>query len=341
LVFYINWGTKLKFDGITLVTGAAGFMGSHVVEHLAKSGVKVRATARPRNDLSFFEKLGVEYVAADLTKPETLSPLFEGNVDRVMHLGAICNFSTPYNKLQPTNVKGVDLITDLAIKNGVKRFVHVTSTSVYGLYRGTPFVEDDPREPNTDYGRSKRDGEDVLFKKIDDGLNAVLVRPCTVYGPRCTDGAGKAFSRPTDIAAIPGKGDVLLSNVRAEDVAAAIDHASLLNVKPGESFNIADGSYPSLEDALTEAALAFGKKPPKLHLPIGVVKVAAKVDGFISGLKGKIPDIEYDATKFLSDDYIVDNSKLVKTGFKYEYPDFKKSMVEIAKLFADGKLEIR
>jgi len=331
----------LKFSGITLVTGAAGFMGSHLVEHLAKAGVKVRATARPRKDLSFFEKLGVEYVAADLTKPETLPPLFTGNVDRVMHLGAICNFSTPYKKLYPTNVVGVDLITDLAMKKGVKRFVHVTSTSVYGLYKGTPFVEDGPREPNTDYGRSKRDGEDVLLKKIEKGLNAVLLRPCTVYGPRCTDGAGKAFSRPTDIAAIPGKGKVLLSNVRAEDVATAVDHASKLDVKPGEAYNIGDGSYPSLTDALVQAAVAFGKKPPKLHLSLGVVKVAAKVDGFISGMKGKVPDLEYDATKFLYDDYIVDNTKLIKTGFKYRYPDFKKSMDEIAKLFADGKLEIR
>ena len=94
----------MQFDGITLVTGAAGFMGSHLVEYLAKKGVRVRATARPRKDTSFFDRLGVEYVPADLTKPETLPPLFRGGVDRIFHLGAICNFSTPYEKLYPTNV---------------------------------------------------------------------------------------------------------------------------------------------------------------------------------------------------------------------------------------------
>ncbi len=154
----------MKFTGITLVTGAAGFMGSHLVEHLAKSGVKVRATARPRKDTSFFDRLGVQYVAADLTKPETVPPLFEGDVDRVIHMGAICNFCTPYEQLYPTNVAGVALITEAAIKAGVKRFVHVTSTSVYGPYTGTPFREDSPRNPQDDYGRSKRDGENMLFQ---------------------------------------------------------------------------------------------------------------------------------------------------------------------------------
>src|SRR5512136_1490767 len=134
----------MEFTGITLVTGAAGFMGSHLVELLAEKGVRVRATARPRKDTSFFDRLGVEYIGADLTKPETLPPLFAGNVDRIFHLGAICNFSTPYDKLFPTNVIGVEHITGLALEAGVKRYVHVGSTSVYGYYKGVPFREDSP-----------------------------------------------------------------------------------------------------------------------------------------------------------------------------------------------------
>ncbi|MBN1882841.1 MAG: NAD-dependent epimerase/dehydratase family protein [Deltaproteobacteria bacterium] len=331
----------MKFDGITLVTGAAGFMGSHVVEYLAKKGVTVRATARPRKDISFFENLGVEYVAADLTKPETLPPLFEGKVDRIMHLGAICNFSTPYERLHPTNVLGVERITELAMKHGVKRFVHVTSTSVYGLYTGTPFTEDSPRNPNTDYGKSKRDGENVVRERIKEGLDAILVRPCTVYGPRCTDGAGKAFSRPTDISAIPGNGAQILANVRAEDVAAAVYHLSSLDGVAGEAYNVVDDSRPTLEHALTRAALAFGKKTPKLHLPLWLVKIAARVDGAAAARKGKVPDLEFDAVKFLYDDYIVDNTKLLSTGFSYLYPDFDASMDEIARMYREGTLEMR
>jgi nucleoside-diphosphate-sugar epimerase len=322
----------MEFNGTTLVTGAAGFMGSHLVEYLVSKGVRVRATARPRKDTSFFDKLGVEYVAADLTKPETVPALFEGNVDRVFHLGAICNFSTPYKKLYPTNVAGVECITGLALTAKVKRFVHVASTSAYGPYRGTPFTEDGPREPQDNYGRSKRDGEDKVLQRIKEGLPAVMTRPCTVYGPRCTDGAGKAFSRPTSITAIPGSGTQLLSNVRAEDVAGAVEYLSHLDEAVGQVYNIADDSHPSVEGALTMAALAFGTKPPSMHLPLWLVGIVARLNGMTAG--GKVPDLEFDAVRYLYDDYVVDNSKLKKTGYKFLYPDFTKSMDQMKEWYA-------
>lgn len=316
----------MDFDGITLVTGAAGFMGSHLVEYLAAKGVRVRATARPRKDTSFFDRLGVEYIGADLTKPETLPPLFAGNVDRIFHLGAICNFSTPYDRLFPTNVLGVEHITGLALEAGVKRYVHVGSTSVYGYYKGTPFREDSLRDPQDAYGRSKKNGEDVIWRRIGEGLPAIVTRPCTVYGPRCNDGAGKAFSRPTAITAIPGSGKQLLSNIRAEDVAAAVDYLSRLENATGQAYNLAEDTCPSIEEALSLAAFAFGTKPAKIHLPLWLVKVAARIDGIISAGKGKIPDLEYDAVNYLYQDYVVDNTKLKKTGYKLMYPDFRQSM---------------
>ncbi len=323
---------KPQYNGITLVTGAAGFMGSHLVEYLVRQGVKVRATSRPRKDLSFFNKLGVEYVPSDLTKPETLPALFRGHVDRVFHLGAICNFSTPYEVLYKTNVQGVDYITTLCLQHGVKRYIHVGSTSVYGYYTGTPFTETSPRNPEDSYGKSKRDGEDIVWKKIDMGLPGIITRPCTVYGPRCNDGAGKVFSRPAKISAIPGSGRQLLSNVRAEDVAKAVYHLSHIDAAIGQAYNIADDSHPTLQEALVLAAEAFGTKAPSKHVPLFLMKLLAKVDGFISARKGKIPDIEYDAVKYLYDDYVVDNSKLKATGFTFDYPDFAQSIMQIAKL---------
>ncbi|MBA3013303.1 MAG: NAD-dependent epimerase/dehydratase family protein [Proteobacteria bacterium] len=328
----------MTYSGISLVTGAAGFLGSHVVECLTKKGVKVRATARPRQDTSFFERLGVAYVGADLSNPSTLLPLFEGNVDRVFHLGAICNFSTPYEKLYPVNVKGVEAITRLALENKVKKFIHVTSTSVYGYYNGTPYTEKDIRHPENDYGRSKRDGEDVLFKRMEQGLAAIIVRPCTVYGPRCTDGAGKVFSRPSSIAAIPGNGRQLLSNIRAEDVAAALYYLSEKEDLTGEVFNISEDTYPTLGDALKLAAETFGSRPPKIRLPLSLVKLMARIDGMVSGVKGTIPELEYEAVRYLYQDYVVDNSKLKQTGFKLTYPDFYESMKQLGEIYRSARV---
>jgi nucleoside-diphosphate-sugar epimerase len=318
----------MDFEGITLVTGAAGFIGRHLVEQLAARQVRVRATDLPREDRSFLDDLGVEFVAANLTKPETLPALFDG-VDRVFHLGAICNFSTPYKTLYPVNVLGVERVTMLALEAGVKRHVHVSSTSVYGPYLGTPFAEDAPRNPQDDYGRSKRNGEDIVWQRMKQGLAAVIARPCTVYGPGCNEGAGKVFSRPTSITAVPGNGRQLLSNIRAEDVAAAVVHLSHLDEAVGNAFNVADDSHPTVEEALAIAARAFGTAPPRRHLPIQVVKAVARVQGIISRLRGRIPDLEYDAVRYLDRDYVVDNTRLKRTGYKFIYPDFEESMKQI------------
>lgn len=314
---------------ITLVTGASGFVGRHLVRHLAANGVRVRASDRGAGDTSFFDDLGVEYVPADLGRPDSLAPLFDGDVERVFHLGAICNFSTSYAALYPINVVGVRRIADLALSRGVRRFVHVSSTSVYGRYRGSPFTEESPREPQDDYGRSKKAGEDEIFRAMDRGLPAVVCRPCTVYGPGCTDGAGKAFSRRTSIPAIPGSGRQRLANVRVEDVARALVHVSVTGAAIAQVYNVADRSQPTVEEALTLAAMTFGSRPPRVHLPLRLLAAFARIDGAVARRRGRVPDLEADAVRYLHDDYVVDASKLAATGFELHYPDFARSLAQM------------
>ncbi len=329
---------NVTYTGTSLVTGATGFVGRHLVAHLARCGVKVRAAALPSEDTQALAALGVEVLRADLTAPDTLRPLFAGDVDCVFHLGAICNFSTPYAVLRRVNVEGVEGITALARTAGVRAFVHMSSTSVYGPYRGAPFVESAPHAAQDDYGRSKRDGEAVVWQRVGEGLPAVVLRPCTVYGPGCTDGAGKVFSRPTTIGAIPGSGRQRLANVRVEDVAAAAYHLSLRADAVGQAFNVADDSHPSVAEALTLAAGAFGVRAPRRHLPLAVVAVAARVQGLVARLARRIPDLETDAVRYLRADYAVDNSRLKATGYRFLYPDFAASMRELGQRFRNGGL---
>lgn len=323
-------------QGISLVTGASGFVGRHLVAALRAGGDDVRAAVLPGKHTDFLEGLGAVVVRADLTRPETLPALFEGEVERVFHVGAICNLSTPYAVLRRVNVEGVERITALALTRGVRRFVHLSSTSVYGRSRGVLFQEDSPRRPADDYGRSKRDGEDMVWKRVGEGLAAVVLRPCTVYGPGCTDGAGKVFSRPTSIAAIPGRGRARLSNVRVEDVAAAAIFLSEREDLLGQAFNVADDSHPSIEEALLLAAETFGTKKPRIHVPLFLLRAAARAQGALAAREGRIPDLESDALPYLRDDYLVDNTKLLATGFRLLHPDFRTSMREMGRRAAAG-----
>jgi UDP-glucose 4-epimerase len=208
----------------------------------------------------------------------------------------------------------------------------MSSTSVYGPHRGGPFQEDSERAPRDAYGRSKSEGEEIVWRRIAEGLPATVARPCTVYGPGCTDGAGKVFSRPTSIMAIPGSGRQRLSNVRVEDVAAAVVHLSERDDAVGQAFNIADDSHPELGEALVLAAEVFGCRAPTLHLPLGLVAWVARLQAPLARLRGRIPDIELDALRLLRDDYIVDNSKLKATGYELIHPDFRASMRELGRL---------
>jgi UDP-glucose 4-epimerase len=84
----------------------------------------------------------------------------------------------------------------------------------------------------------------------------------------------------------------------------------------------------------------FGAKPPKMHMPLGIVKATAKVRGYLAARKGKIPDLEYDAVRYLYDDYVVDNSRLKETGYRLMYPDFRESMLQIKELYESGQCAI-
>ena len=331
----VRAGRRVEYTETSLVTGASGFLGRHLVAHLLRCGVRVRACALPWENADALARLGAEVVRADLAVPETLPPLFAGEVDRVFHLGAICNLSTRYARLRPVNVDGVERISALALAAGVRSFVHMSSTSVYGASRGLPFTEESPREPQDDYGRSKRDGEDIVWRRLDDGLRAVVLRPCAVYGPGCTDGAGKVFSRPTSLMAVPGEGRARISNVRVEDVSAAAHFLSLRDDAIGRAFNLADDSHPSVEEALRLAAEAFGVPAPRLHLPLPDVRAAAVVQGLAARVRGRIPDLESDAVRYLGADYVVDNARVKSAGYRFLYPDFADSMREIGRRSRD------
>ncbi len=178
-----------------LVTGAGGFIASHLVEALAARHAKVRAFVRynSRGDpgllrlLDARDRSRIEIIPGDLRDLPAVQQAMQG-ASHVFHLGAL--ISIPYSYLHPmevveTNVIGTLNVLLAARQTGIQRLVHTSSSEVYGSALHTPIGEDHPLQGQSPYSASKI-GADKLVESfhLSYGLPAVTLRPFNTYGPR-------------------------------------------------------------------------------------------------------------------------------------------------------------
>ena len=180
---------------MALVTGAGGFIGSHLVEALVREGRRVRAFVRynGRGDAGNLRHLGadvrecVELVFGDLRDANAVLDAARG-VDIVYHLGALIGI--PYSYVHPretvdSNVTGTLNVLDAARERGVSRVVHTSTSEVYGTARSVPISEEHPLQGQSPYSASKI-GADLLADSYHRafGVPVVTIRPFNTYGPR-------------------------------------------------------------------------------------------------------------------------------------------------------------
>ena len=182
-------------DSRVLVTGAGGFIGSHVVERLVREGATVRALVRynSRNDWGALDWLGpellneVEVVLGDLRDAEIVAQAVRGS-RYVFHLAA--QIAIPYSYLNPrdffeTNVLGSLNVAQASLDHEVHHLVHTSTSEVYGTAQTVPITEKHPLNPQSPYAASKV-GADALMDSFHRayGLPATVLRPFNTYGPR-------------------------------------------------------------------------------------------------------------------------------------------------------------
>lgn len=176
-----------------LVTGADGFIGSHLVETLLNRGVRVRALAlyNSFNYWGWLEGLAsrenLEVVCGDVRDPHFCRTITK-DVEVVFHLAAL--IAIPYSYVAPasyvdTNVTGTLNICQAAMENGCRRVLHTSTSEVYGTARYVPIDEAHPLQPQSPYSASKI-GADALAMSFFNtfGLPLTIVRPFNTYGPR-------------------------------------------------------------------------------------------------------------------------------------------------------------
>lgn len=176
-----------------LVTGADGFIGSHLLEMLAEQGYRVRALAQYNsfNDWGWLETIAcrddIEVVTGDVRDPNCCRQLCQG-VDFVFHLAAL--IAIPYSYVAPdsyvdTNVRGTLNICQASRDAGVQRLIHTSTSEVYGTAQYVPIDEKHPLQAQSPYSASKI-GADAIAASFFSafGLPVTIARPFNTYGPR-------------------------------------------------------------------------------------------------------------------------------------------------------------
>ena len=246
-----------------LVTGATGFIGSHLVPELVGQGWDVRTCGR-RPRPSWLPE-AVDYRVADLASGEGMEEVLDG-ITHVFHLAGASSSASDEEEMHRTNVVGTEQLLTAALESGVERVLHMSSTSVYGeeVQLPLPIREDVEPQPSRGYGKAKWLGEQVAWRLADKGLPLVMVRPVTVYGP----GNVKLLASAILDAAIERHAGLSKLAVHREpveqrvlhidDLVAACLHLAGNDAAVGRAFNVCSPHYPSSHELAAVLADELG-----------------------------------------------------------------------------------
>lgn len=259
-----------------LVTGAGGFVGSHLVRHLVARGVPVRAMVRRREQAATLP--AVDVVEGDLRDPASLRRAVRG-VAGIHHIASIFRQAgLPAAEFEAANVEGVRNLLEAAIGAGVRRVVHCSTVGVLGDVSRPPADESTPCNPGDVYQESKMRGEQLALEYFRSGrIPGVVIRPAMVYGPGDTRtlklfkmiAAGRFF--------YVGSGETLMHFVDVRDLARSFDLAMNRADRVGEVYIAAGREAVALRELVDFSADYLGVRRPRLHLPVRPMQVLGSV----------------------------------------------------------------
>ncbi len=265
-----------------LVTGATGFVGSHIVRKLLSEGHTVRALVRPSSKLGPLEAAGVELHVGDLTDPTSLKGCCKG-VNAVLHVA--CAVATTFatdeeakKRFLEVNRNGTVNLAREVLKRKKLRFVHISSTAAMGTPRTEVVNEESPCYPTAPYQVSKREAELALLElHREENLNLVILRPCVIAGEGKDQGELLKMFKLVKKGVFPLIGrskNLRKPMIMIDDL---VD-ATLLAIKKGDAGEIflvhSDGDH-TLGEILEASKEVIGTNRAYLPVPLPVAKLAA------------------------------------------------------------------
>jgi acetylornithine/succinyldiaminopimelate/putrescine aminotransferase/nucleoside-diphosphate-sugar epimerase len=256
-------------DPVCLITGATGFIGGRLTKRLVQEGYSVRCLVRESSDTSILDKLDVQTVVGDLTSARSLARAVDG-CHYVFHCGALVSDWATREEIVRTNVEGTRSLLEASADASVQRFIHFSTTDVYGYPDGAAIEETytGTRFRNW-YAQTKLNAEaEVRRVETEHALYAVILRPATVYGPGSADVVGEIAR------AIRGRNMLLVDGGRAVAGLCYVDNlvdAAVLALRheaaPGNAFNVSDGLGITWKEFTDGLATGLGYAKVRWSLP--------------------------------------------------------------------------
>lgn len=261
-----------------LVTGATGFVGSHVAESLRARGDAVRALAREGADTALPEKLGVTLVRGDVTDADAVRRAVEG-CDVVIHCAAKVGDWGHVDEYRKVNVEGLRNLLEAVKGRPLHRFVHVSTLGVYAArhHHGTDETEPLPESHIDGYTQSKVETEKLALEyHRKHGVPVTVLRPGFVYGPRDRSVLPRLVDRLRERSVIYiAKGRFALNTTYVGNLVDAILLAVDSPVAVGEVFNITDGEFVSKRRFFEAVADGVGAPRPRGSVPVWLARFMA------------------------------------------------------------------
>lgn len=243
------------------LTGATGYVGSHLVRRLVGTGVGVRALVLPSDPGETFLRYPVEVVRGDVTDLTSFEAHGEG-VDAIVHLAALMLPALP-TRIHHVNVGGTDALLRFAARRGIGRFVYVSAVSA--VYP----------EKNS-YGRSKAEAEKLVTGS---GLDYTILRPTMIYG---VDGGlhfqklVRLLRRIPLVFPIVGSGRARLQPVYIDDVVAAIETVVAHPRARGKTYNVSGATVVRFEALVDMILTEIGLRRLKVRVPASLCTMVAR-----------------------------------------------------------------
>jgi len=302
-----------------LVTGATGLLGTELIKQLSAEGKALKALYR--NTPPSFQHPSIQWIEGDILDVVYMDELLSGDIETVYHCAGLVSFSPKQRELlYKINVEGTANVVNACLNNNIRKLVHVSSVASIGRSVNNAVIDEstvwNSGDKNSEYAKSKRQGEIEVWRGIAEGLNAVIVNPSIILGAGdWNTGSTKIFKTVYDELAWYSTG--INGFVDVKDVAKAM--ILLMDSSINEQRFIVSSNNIDYKTMFTAIATAWNRKPPYKEVTPLLGSIVWRLIKLRSMFSSEIPLITKETVTTALEKYYYNNDKLLKALPMFQY----------------------